>query len=76
MKKLIEETSLKLYPVKYEDPINEEGWDLNEDYRQTWVAGVEFAQKEENSKLINYIERKYGIVINRVDLDNFLNREI
>ena len=34
------------------------------------------AQKENNSKLINYIERKYGININRKDLDNFLNREI
>lgn len=34
------------------------------------------AQKENNSKLIEYIERKYGIVINRTDLDNFLNREI
>lgn len=33
------------------------------------------AQKENNSKLVEYIERKYGIVINGTDLDNFLNRE-
>ena len=33
------------------------------------------AIKENNSKLIEYIERKYGIIINRTDLDNFLNRE-
>ena len=38
-------------------------------------AGYKSAQKENTSKLINYIERKYGININKTDLDNFLKRE-
>lgn len=43
--------------------------------KDIFEAGYEIAQKENNSRLIEYIERKYGIVINRTDLDNFLNRE-
>lgn len=39
-----------------------------------FLSGAKFAQKK-NSKLIEYIEHKYGIVVNREDLNNFLNRE-
>jgi len=59
----------------------EKWWDYEEIGGKGYVAECIFedfilAQKDKNSKLIEYIERKYGIVINRTDLDNFLNREI
>ena len=59
----------------------EKWWDYEEIGGKEYVAECIFvdfilAQKDKNSKLIEYIERKYGIVINKPDLDNFLNREI
>lgn len=32
------------------------------------------SEASKNSKIIEYIERKYGIVVNREDLDNFIER--
>lgn len=34
------------------------------------------SEASKNSKIIEYIERKYGIVMNKEDLDNFINREL
>jgi len=50
------------------------GYKAEEQIEDGFIAGYKSA-KEENNKLIEYIEHKYGIVINREDLDNFLNRE-
>jgi len=42
--------------------------------KECFIAGAEWAVKEENSKIIECIERKYGIVVNREDLDNFIEK--
>ncbi len=67
---------------KIRDHLNEltiEHWwdygDFTEIRDKDYVAECIFsAAKEENSKIIEYLERKYGIVVNREDLDNFIER--
>lgn len=70
----MEKLALEKYPPHFiwDD---DEQYDCNIESREIFIDGYKSAQKENNSKLINYLERKYGIVINRTDLDNFLNRE-
>lgn len=71
MKNLIEEAE------KYAEIID---YYNRTELKECFIAGAQWAAKEseasKNSKIIEYIERKYGIVVNREDLDNFINREI
>jgi lysozyme family protein len=70
----IEKLALEKYPKQF--PYDDD-WDSNAQYRDEWIEGVKFAQKELYTKEDIYnclgdFAYKYGIIIDGRDLTKWL----